>query len=192
MKFPILAIASAVLAATMVSAQSAPPAASRSALNPRTVVANNNATGLADNARAQSSLHKRVEEMGTTLTRMHALLKQLQARAAAGGAKDASAKINLEMWGLMLSDLDRQYEQLKAASRTREELESRRSAMYKQAEQKAAAEAKLANGKFVPKQAAPNADGAAPADAAGSASSSPAQPAAEQAPAPAPAASSPN
>jgi peptidoglycan hydrolase CwlO-like protein len=81
-----------------------------------------------------------MNEMGNTLSKMHALLKQMQAKTVASGPKDPIAKANLEMWGLMLGDLDKQYEQLRIATHAREDLEARRAAMYKQADAKAAAE----------------------------------------------------
>jgi hypothetical protein len=80
--------------------------------------------------------------MGNTLTKMHALLKQM--RANTSSAKDPMAKANLDMWSLMVDQLDNQYEQLRLAARQREDLEARRAALYKQADEKAAQAAKRA------------------------------------------------
>jgi hypothetical protein len=103
------------------------------------MMATSNVTALAQVQQAQAAMHQRVEDMGNTLAKMHAVLKQMQAKNAA--SKDSMAKANLEMWSLMLQDLDKQYEQLRIATRSREEMEARRAALYKQAEAKAAAEA---------------------------------------------------
>ena len=130
-----------LLASTAAWAQSGVPsmAARAPRANSRTVMATSNSMALAQNQQAQTAMHQRVEDLGSTLTKMHAVLKQMQAKNAS--SKDSMAKANLEMWGLMLEDLDKQYEQLRIATRTREEMEARRAAMYKQAEAKAAAEA---------------------------------------------------
>ena len=144
MKYRNAAAAAAIFSASMLWAQG------QSSSHPRSVLATSNVPALAENARAQSAMHQRVEEMGNTLTKMHAILKQMQAKAAANSTKDSATKANLEMWALLLSDLDKQYEQLRASSRSREDLEARRAAMYKQAEERAAAEAKLAKGQVKP------------------------------------------
>ena len=187
MKFRNMAAITVVLAATMSMAQG-PARPEVLAGNPRAVVATNNAKGLADNARSESAVHKRVEDMGNTLTRMHALLKQMQAKTAASTAKDPMAKANLEMWGLMLADLDKQYEQLRAAARSREDLEARRQAMYKQAEKRSATAAQLARG--VPQTpqgtAIPAQDPAPAAESAAPAAENAAQPATTPATAAAP------
>jgi len=81
--------------------------------------------------------------MQTTLNDMHALLKQMQAKNAASRSKDPVAKANLEMWGLLLAHLDKEFNQLEATL-AREDLEARRAALYNQAMQKAAAEAAAA------------------------------------------------
>ena len=81
---------------------------------------------------------KRLQEMEATLRQMHALLKQMRAKA---GPKDAVAKANLEMWQLMLGQLDKQFEQLRTETLAREDFNARRAALYKQAEAKAAWEA---------------------------------------------------
>jgi hypothetical protein len=103
------------------------------------VVADSNAVGLAENARAQSAIHKRVENMGSTLAKMHSLLKQMQAKPSAGSHSDPIVKASLEMWGLMLADLDTQFEELRLTSRAKGDLDARRSALYKQAEANSAA-----------------------------------------------------
>ena len=41
---------------------------------------------------------QRLSEMESTLTSMHALLKQMQDKAAANPSKDSNAKANLPMW----------------------------------------------------------------------------------------------
>jgi len=144
MTFRNTAAAIVVLAATTAWAQSTAPAAPSS--HPRRVVAESNVVGLSDNTRAQSATRQRVEDMGSTLAKMHAVLKEMQAKTSASSTKDPLIKANLEMWGLMLQDLDKQFEQLKLASRAREDLEARRAAMYKQAEARAALAARNPQG----------------------------------------------
>ena len=92
--------------------------------------------------RTQATANQNLQEMGATLTKMQTLLKEMRARIS--NSKDPVAKANLEMWTLMLEQLDNQYEQLRVAARQREELESRRAALYKQADEKAAQAAKRA------------------------------------------------
>jgi len=140
MKLRSTIAAIAVFAATTSWSQTAASSHSRE------VEAKSNAIGIAQNAQAQSVMRQRVEDMGNTLKKMHELLIQMQASAAKNATKDPVAKANLAMWGLMLSDLDKQYDQLRAASHARQDLEARRAAMYKQAEAKAAAQAALAKG----------------------------------------------
>jgi hypothetical protein len=137
------AVAITILAATAAWGQSPSPsmATPGSQSNPRAVMATSNAMGRAQSQQAPAAVHQRVEDMGSTLAKMHALLKQMQAKTKEAGNKDSMSKANLEMWGLMLQDLDKQYEQLRVAARSREDMESRRAALYKQAQAKAAAEA---------------------------------------------------
>ena len=170
------------------SVSPAAPAASPVATNSRKVVATTNATGVAANVRAQNSGRQRMEEMGNTLSKMHALLKQMQAKNSAGATKDPVAKANLEMWGLMLADLDKQYEQLRTATLAKEDMESRRAAMYKQAEEKAAAAARNAQQNLFPAKGGPAVAGQSSAPAVeGTTPAAPASTAPQ-----APASSSPN
>ena len=101
----------------------------------------NSREAVAGAARAKAAANQHVQEMGATIARMKELLKQMRAKAAAAGPKDSMAKANIEMWSLMVDQLDKQYEQLAAMAKAREELEARRQALYKQADEKAAAEA---------------------------------------------------
>lgn len=182
-----------LLAATAAWAQSASPsmAARASRGNSRAMMATSNAAGLAQAQQAQAAMHQRVEDMGNTLGKMHAVLKQMQAKNAA--TKDSMAKANLQMWGLMLEDLDKQYEQLRIATRTREEMEARRAAMYKQAEAKAAAEAQGIQAPGFARAPMTGATTAPPsAPASGSSQPSATQPATAPAQAPAPKANSPS
>ena len=123
------------------------------------------------------SLQQRVEDLAATLDKMHLVLKKMHTKAAAN-AKDPAVKANLEMWDLMVGQLDKQLQELKQAETSRQEMEARRAAMYKQADVKAQAEARAAQeGKFSQR--------ANPADSAQSArpgSAAPA-PAASQTPA---------
>jgi hypothetical protein len=128
-----------VLAAATVWGQSpASPYAKRR----QPVAAKSNGGDLAAANRAKAAANQNVEEMGATLTKMQALLKQM--RAHTNSAKDPVAKANLDMWTLMVEQLDKQYEQMRLAARQREEMEARRAALYKQADEKAAEAARKA------------------------------------------------
>ena len=105
MLFRTMAAALVVLAAIAVWGQSASPS---TATRPGTVIATSNAESNAAAVRAQAAMHKRVQDMGSTLTKMHALLKQMRTKTAASGSKDAMAKANLDMWELMVGQLDKQ------------------------------------------------------------------------------------
>ena len=168
-----------VLAASAAWAQSAPPVGNAPSSRLRRRVANSNASTVAETQRTQAAMHQRVEDMGHTLVRMHELLKQTQAKTAKSSTKDPLIKANLEMWGLMLDVLDKQYAQLRLAGQTREDLEARRAAMYKQAEARAALAAKNAQGLGAAPAAADQ--GAAPNPAVGA--NAPATPATQPAPA---------
>lgn len=135
-----------VLAATTLWGQSAGSLAG----GPKPVVATSNAEGVSAAARAKAAASQHLLEMGSTLTRMHVLLKQMHTSAA----KDSTAKANLEMWSLMVGELDKQYEQLSLAAREREEFEARRAALYKQADEKAAEAARKAQEAARAKEAA--------------------------------------
>lgn len=99
------------------------------------VMATSNAEGIAAANRAKAAANQSLQNMGATLTKMQGLLKQMRARTAS--AKDPVAKANLEMWTLMLDQLDKQYEEMRLAARQREELEARRASMYRQANERA-------------------------------------------------------
>jgi len=87
-----------------------------------------------------------MQEMQTTLNGMHALLKKMEAKNASSKSKDSVAAANLEMWELLLRHLDKEFNQLQMATLAREDLEARRAAMYRQADEKAAKEAQAAMG----------------------------------------------
>jgi hypothetical protein len=129
-----------IVSAATVWAQSAPPVteSARRAPASRMVMA-----GPPENrmTSVQTALaEKRMQEMQDTLKKMHALLAQMRAKAASSGSKDAFAKADLEMWGLMLGHLDKQFEQVRIANKAHEDLNARRASLFKQAEAKAAAE----------------------------------------------------
>ena len=99
------------------------------------------AEGKAAAARSESLMQQRVDEMKATVAKMHVLLKQMQTTGVATHSKDPVAKANLQMWELMVGQFDKQLAELAQAARVREDVESRRQAMYKQAEQRAAEQA---------------------------------------------------
>jgi len=128
-----------ILAATGMWGQSTP---ARVAPRRPPVAASSNAEGVAAANRAKATANQSLQDMGATLTKMQALLKQM--RAHTNSAKDPVAKANLDMWTLMVDQLDKQYEQMRLAARQREEMEARRAALYKQADEKAAEAARKA------------------------------------------------
>ena len=139
--------ASMVLAATAALAQStapapvAPPFLNQThALAGRRGMAGNKTAGV----QTPATLSQRVQDMEGTLASMHAVLKQMQAKAAKSSAKDSLARANLEMWELLVGHLDKQLQELKLAAAAREDMEARRAALYKQADAKAEAEARAA------------------------------------------------
>ena len=143
------AVAIAVLAVTQAFAQSPAPVAS-SAVSPvsqgrslpgRRAMSSGNQN---PSATPSGALHQRIEDMQTTLDSMHALMKQMRAKATKSGTKDPLVKANLDMWKLMVGQLDKQLEELKLAAVARENMEARRAALYKQADAKAEAEARAA------------------------------------------------
>jgi hypothetical protein len=96
-------------------------------------------------ARVQTDLAlKRMQETEDTLQKMHALLKEMNAKPAAGNSKDSFAKADLAMWELLLGHLDTQFEQARSAALMQKDIAARRAALYKQAETKAAREAEAA------------------------------------------------
>ena len=106
------------------------------------VVATGNAEGVAAANRAKAAANQNLQDMGATITKMQDLLKKMRSHTTA--TKDPMAKANLEMWTLMVDQLDKQYEQMRLAARQREEMEARRAALYKQADERAAEAAKKA------------------------------------------------
>jgi len=132
-----------VLAATASWGQnSAAPVASR---RPTVLASPNSDAEIASaRAKAQAESKQHVDDMGATLNKMHTLLKQMQAKTAASAPKDSVAKANLEMWSMMIDQLDKQYAQMVTAQKAREEMEARRLSLYKQADDRAAAAAAAA------------------------------------------------
>ena len=109
---------------------------------------------------ARAAANQNLEELGKTLTKMQALLKEMRAKTT--GANPV-AKANLEMWTLMLDQLYKQYEQLRVAARQREDLEARRAALYRQADEKAAEASRRAKEPTSPEAAGSNAGRQTPA-----------------------------
>jgi hypothetical protein len=174
-----------IVAATGVWAQTAAPSRPLAGRQRTVLATSTDADSKTAEMRAKAAVNQRVQDMETTLTKMHMLLKQMQASPAVKNSKDPMTKANLEMWGLMLQQLDKQFDQVKVAAREREDIEARRSAMYKQAQEKAAQSARNAQAR-----ASAGAGSAEAPQAAQSVS----QPAAAQAPqaVQTPASSSPN
>ena len=91
-----------------------------------------------------TSLHQRVEDMESTLTQMHLVLKKMHDKAAKSKVQNSLAKTNLDMWELMVGHMEKELQELKIAAAVREDMEARRAALYKQADAKAEAEARAA------------------------------------------------
>ena len=90
------------------------------------------------------ALRQRVEDMQSTLSQMHTVLKQMQVKAAKSTVKDSFAKTNIDMWKLMVAHLDKELQDMHVAVTAREELEARRAALYRQADANAEAKAQAA------------------------------------------------
>ncbi len=131
-----------ILSAATVLAQSAPATPWAGRARAKMLMATPNNMTSMESATAE----KRMQEMQDTLKKMHALLTRMSAKAASSRSKDGFAKANLEMWQLMLGQLDRQFEELRKATLEREDFLARRAALYKQADAKAALEARRAQG----------------------------------------------
>lgn len=168
MTLRIAATAVVLLAVTTVLAQGTPPVpapAGTPLTSQRHALAGRRGMSSAPGNQAASTetlaeLRQRMEDMQGTLVKMHTVLKQMRAKAVkGGGTKDPLVKANLDMWELMLGHLDKQFEELKAATLSRADLEARRAALYKQADEKAAAEARAAQSSFAGQAPAPIAAG---------------------------------
>jgi hypothetical protein len=91
-----------------------------------------------------AAMRERVEDMGSTLSQMRVVLKQMQAKAAKSNATDSLTKANLDMWELMVGHLDKELQQMRVTLAGRQDLEARRAALYRQADAKAEAAAQAA------------------------------------------------
>ena len=155
-----------VLAATALWAQSASPVtgtpANRKPMPSHKVVSPFGANP-ATAEQNPLAMRQKMLAMEGTLRQMHAVAQTMHTKAASS-SKDSLAKENVEMWDLLLSHLDNQFEELKAAASARDEFEARRAALYKQAEAKASAAAEAAKNAPASQQPAPE----TPAPAAGS------------------------
>ena len=89
-------------------------------------------------------LRQQMDDLEKTVNQMHAVLKQMQAKAAKSSVKDSLTKTNLDMWELMVGHLDKELQELRLAVAAREDMEVRGAALYKQADQKAEAQAQAA------------------------------------------------
>lgn len=128
-----------ILATTAVWSQT--PSTPRAFSHRTSAMAVTDAESKAAAARSGSLMQQRVDEMKTTVVKMHELLKQMQTAAVANHSKDPVGNANLQMWELIVAQFDKQLAELSQAAHVREDMESRRQAMYKQAEQRAAEQA---------------------------------------------------
>ena len=143
-----------VLAATAAVAQSAQPGTTPSApiLNQSAPIPNRQSLagrkGPVGNRTADpqglAAMRERVQDMESTVSRMRVVLTQMQAKAARSKTTDALTKANLDMWELMVGQLDKEFQQLRQSLAAREDLEARRAALYQQADGKAAEAARAA------------------------------------------------
>jgi hypothetical protein len=134
-----------VLAATAALAQIANPGTSGPILNRQGLAGRRGPVGskTAD-PQGLGAMRERVQDMGTTLSQMRVVLKQMQAKAPKSKSTDPVTKANLDMWELMVGHLDKELEQLRVTLAAREDLEARRAALYRQADAKAEAAAQAA------------------------------------------------
>jgi hypothetical protein len=124
--------------------------------------------------------------MEGTISQMRVLLQQMQARAAKSKATDALTKANLDLWELMVGQLDKELQQLHQTLAAREDLEARRADLYRQADAKAAAAAAAARAAQAARfaEAEKNAAGTTPAPTGQSREPSPGAPTAQPSQAP--------
>ena len=128
-----------VLAATMAFGQSAQPGTTPSApiLNSQGLTGRRGPVGnKTTDPQGLAAMRERVEDMGSTLSQMRVVLKQMQAKAAKSNATDSLTKANLNMWELMVGHLDKELQQMRVTLAAREDLEARRAALYRQADAK--------------------------------------------------------
>ena len=170
-----------LLAGTTVWAQSAESAAAPTPLPMQQPgFASRRLPGMTPGARTSKmetiTPRQRLQDLEETVKNMHALLKQMDAKAA---AKDSLAKQNLQMWELLVTHLDKQLRDLRIATAAHEDMENRRAALYKQADEKAAAAAQAARAAAASKMATPEsaASGTATPSAPAPASATPSSPA---------------
>lgn len=133
-----------VLAASAALAQSAQPGTTPGApiLNRPAPTGRRSPVGnKAADPQGLAAMRERVQEMESTLSQMRLLLGQMRAKAKTSKATDSLAKTNLDMWDLMVGNLDKELQQMRLTVAAREDLEARRAALYKQADAKAEAEA---------------------------------------------------
>ena len=103
-----------------------------------------------------AAMRERVRDMESTLSQMRVLLKQMHAKSK---ATDSLAKANLDMWDLMVGNLDKELQQMRMTLAAREDLEARRAALYKQADAKTEAAAQAARAGQTPRFAQGDATG---------------------------------
>ena len=127
-----------ILAVTTASAQGPSPATGAPIVRQRNSVAGKKGmSSLAGNSKpgveTPATLRQRLQDMEETLASMHQLLRQMRAKGAAGSTNPL-AKANFDMWELMVGHLDKELQQLHDTLAVREDMETRRVALYKQAE----------------------------------------------------------
>lgn len=127
-----------------------------------------------ENPNSVAVLRQRVDDMESTINQMHGLLMKMQAKQAKSGVKDSLAKANLDMWGLMVGQMDKELQELRLALAQREDMEARRAALYKQADAKAEAEAQAARAAMAAKFAGTSGAATGQATAPGTATPAPA------------------
>jgi len=116
-----------------------------------------------------AAMRKQVEDMESTLSRMRGVLKQMHASAGKTKVTDSLTKTNLDLWELMVGQVDKELQQLHLALAERQDLEARRADLYRQADAKAAAQAQAFRAAQAARlaEAAQNASGTPTPEAAG-------------------------
>ncbi len=128
-----------VLAATAVLAQSSPPGGAPAVKRHNQAEPRGPDGNTATDPLGVGAIREQVGDMETTLSGMHMALNQMRARAAESKTSDSLSKANLDLWELMVGHLDKELQQLRETLATREDMEKRRVALYKQADAKIAA-----------------------------------------------------
>lgn len=128
-----------VLAATAGLAQSAQPGATP-VVKPQTQTEPKGPAGSTPtDPLGVGAMREEVKDKENTVSQMRAVLNRMRAEVAKSKVSDSQTKANIEMWELVVDNLDKERDELHQTLAVRENMEVRRVALYKQADAKIAA-----------------------------------------------------